>query len=153
MYVHTEGGGVCVVIDLDLGEEPEGSGRETERDDTRGRVRLIEAVGRALEGDALEVTETREDELDEYAEEVPHLGALEVDLDTDGDAGADPALQVLAAPDYLHALCSVLATCLIVRSGDGTEGHDGAEEVGATDGSLLYLGVDLDALELDDVVW
>ena len=152
VYVHTEGGRIRVIVDLDLREETKGGWRETEGYHTGSGMGLVKAVGGTLEGDALKVTKTREDELDEHAEEVVHLRALEVDLDTDGYTGTDPTLQVLATPDDLDTLCGVLSTGLIVGSGDCAKSHDGTKEVGATGCGLLDLGVNLNAFKLDDGV-
>ena len=76
VYVHTEGGRIRVIVDLDLREETKGGWRETEGYHAGSGMGLVKAVGGTLEGDALKVTKAREDEL---AERLPAVPARKVE--------------------------------------------------------------------------
>ena len=76
-------------------------------------MRFVKSGGGTFERDALEVTKPWEDELDEYAEKVPHLRTFEVYLYADGDARTDPTLEIFATFYELNALSGVLTTCLV----------------------------------------
>ena len=153
MDVHSVCLWVGLEVDLDLGEEAEGLWGETEGDDTGDTAGGLHVARGGGQHDAGELAQARQDKLGEGGDKVVHLGALELHLDAERKARADPAGDRLFSPDDLHASRGEAAATAVGLAGDGSKGGNGVEEDAAVVDGVLEHGVEDDPLERDNVVW
>jgi hypothetical protein len=150
--MHTRQLRVRVHIDLELGEEAHRRGRETERHDARDASGGLHVARTGGEDEAVEITEPGENELDEGAEELEHLGAGELDLGSDGCATTCPASDGLYGFDDLDTLAGMVTSSTFSLSRKCTEDHEWEEKVLPADERVLVVDVQHDLLELDHVL-
>lgn len=127
---------VHIIVDLDLGEQGDHLGLQTESDVTTA------VTARAL--DALPVLDTGHDDVDELPEEMQHGLAAELGLDGDGvtAGGNAPGGHAGLGLEGVNA-----------RVGDGLYGHSSdVQPRRVLLRGLLDVAVNRDALQLGDVV-
>ena len=125
--MHPVGFGICVLIDLDLGEEAHRIGGEADGHDAGHARRGMQIRGRGGEEEAGKLAEPGEDELCEGAEELVHFRAAKIDLGAERDAWAHPAADGLDAAHDLHARTAAATAAVLRLARQRAEGHEGPE--------------------------